>query len=570
MVDRAIQITREFVRIARLPRRTWDPDDSTFADQLTAAIKKPHGTMRLRPIQAQALYEASVCRGLVGAIAVGEGKTLISLLIPFVRNLRRPLLVTRANLVEKTKRERIELAYHWPIPNFIRIESYDWLAREKQADFFLRYQPDGVFFDECDALKNKKTAVASRYDRYLQTKIAADLNVETYVASGTLIHRSIKNAAHLIRWALKPANAPIPANWHEMEEWSEVLDERPNVKGHDILPGALLQLGPTNPMVDPYESARRAFQSRLVQTPGVVASREDKLGVSLIIQAVECSMSRATDEAFDFVRKYELPNGKEMNCAMSVHGIAREVALGFYYQWDPPPPVIWREALKSWCKAARKILSNNRRDLDTELQVVHAIDAGHYPEEKDALDAWRAIKHTFTPNTVPVWIDDSVIDFAANWAMQAPGIVWCEHVAFAERLAWKTGMSYYREAGCDRRGNPIESHDPARSLIASEASNYQGRNLQKWSRNLIVSVSSAGHRLEQQIGRTHRQGQKAPFVQVDVLVTCFEHVKAFEQSRKDASAQSQMLGKPMRLCYADIVFPTIDEITKRDSPRWRK
>jgi hypothetical protein len=572
-VVRVVQFTRELQRIVNLPRRVWEDDQSEqFALDLTAALRRPEGSMTLRPIQAAALFDAGTIGGLVGPIGVGEGKTLISGLAPKILNSRRPLLLTRAALVEKTKREFRELAYHWPIPNFIRIMSYELLGRTSHADALSLFSPDFIFADEAHKLKNPKAAVTKRVARYMAeapgTKFAA--------VSGTFTKRSLLDYAHLVRWALGELNAPMPMTFSELADWAEVIDEKtlsqkPSEKPIQI--GALAVLCTPQERAEPdtRTAARKGFERRFEETPGVVASDRTKLGCSLMIQGLEVDVKPITDDAFDLLRgTWTTPDGWPISDPMTLWRHARELALGFYYKWDPRPPDDWLSARKEWAALCREILTNNRRNLDSELQVVNATDQGHYPEAKPALDAWRRVKPLFTPNTVPVWIDDSVIDAAARWAMAGPGIIWTEHTAFAERLAWKTNLTYYGRKGLDKLGRDIEQHDPAEPLIASINSVGEGRNLQAWDRNLYTSCSSSGIQHEQTAGRTHRLGQRSDEVTIEIVITCLEHVMAFEQARRDARYEDPT-GRKHRLNFADIVFPTPEEIlSTRTGARWIK
>jgi len=527
--------------------------------------------MTLRPIQAMALLDAGTLGGLIGPIRVGGGKTLISLLIPYVMKARRPLLLTRANLIDKTKREMRELAKHWPIPNFIRIVSYELLGRANHAKLLDDYQPDLIVADECHRLKNLKAAVTRRVTRYMD-QVPATRFVGI---SGTIMKRSIRDYAHLMIWALKPINAPVPCSFSEVEDIGDAIDEKPNKGERQVLPGALLTLFCTPEErleKDQVAAARKGFGRRLIETPGIVAtSGEHDIGASCTIQALECAVSPKVDEAFRILRDtWTTPDGWPISDPMTLWRHARELAMGFYYRWDPRPPDWWIQPRKEWAQMCRYILGNNRRALDSELQVINAVDSGFYPEAKPILEAWRKVKTLFTPNTVPVWIDDSVIDTAARWAMAAPGIVWCEHVAFGERLAWKTNLVYYGRKGLDGRGRPIEGHDPATSLIASVRSSGEGRNLQAWNRNLVTSCFTSGTEAEQLIGRTFRPGQPADEVTVDVIVTAIEHILAFEQAKKDARAQEEKLNQAQILNFADIVFPGLEEIMSRSGPRWTK
>lgn len=569
---RAVQHTRELERVLRIPRRIWDDAEArAFAEQLTQALKKPQGGMSLRPIQALALYEAGTVGGLFGPIGVGQGKTLISLLAPFVLFSRRPLLLTRANLIEKTKRDWRALAPHWPIPNFIRIESYEKLGRAGHSQLLDQYAPDLIISDECHRLKNRKAAVTRRVSRYM------DHNPQTrFIAiSGTITRKSLLEWAHLIRWALK-VNAPIPGadHYRETEEWAEALDEKPT--GDNLVkPGALAFFcnAQERQDPDPLTAVRKAYRRRLVETPGVVATTDNLLGCSLTIQVAETDLGPAVSDAFRVLRsQWETPDGWPISDPMTLNRHARELALGFYYVWDPRPPVEWLEPRREWSKVCREILANNKRHLDSELQVIQAVDAGHYPQAVEALERWREVKPSFIPNTVPVWLDDSVIQFCARWMAQGPGLVWCEHRAFAIELARQTGIAYYAERGLDGGGRYVEDHPAGEPAILSVASNLEGRNLQtKWSRNLIVSPPANAQVLEQLLGRTHRSGQEADEVTADVICTVIEHAEAFDRAKRQAAYIEATTGQSQKLLYADVTFPSVEDILlTKSGPRWQK
>ena len=568
---RAVQHTRELQRVMAIPRRSWsDEEAGQFARELTDALRKPGGKMGLRPIQAVALYEAATFGGLFGPIRVGGGKTLISLLLPFVMGSRRPLLLTRASLIEKTKREVRELAHHWPIPNFVRIESYEKLGRVSHSTLLDVFRPDLIVADECHRVKNRKAAVTRRVSRYMhehpETQFAA--------ISGTITRKSLLEWAHVARWCLKN-QAPVPGehHWSELEEWSAALDEKGDE--NEVKPGALFFFCNEEERQDPdtLNGVRRAFRRRLVDTGGVVATTEGFLGASLSIQALETDMDPDVDAAFSKLRSsWFTPDDWPISDPMTLNRHARELALGFFYVWDPRPPRDWLDARKEWAATCRDILGDNRRNLDSELQVTQAVDAGHYPDAVRPLAAWRVIKPTFVPNTIPVWLDESALDLAATWAqVNGPGIVWCEHVAFAEKLAAKTGLAYYGERGQDRLGRAIEAHPADQSLIASVASNSEGRNLQKWSRNLITSCPASDQTLEQLLARTHRDGQAADEVTAEVILTCAEHAQALDHARRQARYIEASTGQAQKLVYADVTYPDLETIlATRSGARWIK
>ncbi len=128
-----VRRTLELERILALPRR--EPTaNAELVEGLTAVLKTPQGTQTLREVQALALHDIGVHRGGFLPVGVGEGKTLISLLAPYVLDAKRPLLLLPASLIEKTERERKLLSRHWRIHRDIRLVSYEMLGREQYAN----------------------------------------------------------------------------------------------------------------------------------------------------------------------------------------------------------------------------------------------------------------------------------------------------------------------------------------------------------------------------------------------------------------------------------------------------
>lgn len=553
----------ELRRIARLPRRLWDSYAEELADELTVILRAPGGTMRLRPIQAVALAEIGTVGGMFGPIRVGAGKTLVSLLAPECAFACRPLLLVPASLVGKTERDQAVLRAHWRLPEFVRIMSYEWLGRVQAAEALEDYRPDLIVCDEVHRLKNPRAAVTRRVRRYMsecpETKFVG--------MSGTVTKRSIKDYAHIIRWTHKPDAVPIP-RWHgDLELWADALDERKGqIRRAD--PGALRVL--CNEDEDrawdqePRRTARRAYRRRLVETPGVVATKETPIDASIRVRGVEPPVSKAIDEAFARLRyRWETPDGWPIADGLAMFRHARELALGFYYVWDPRPPAHWLEARRAWAAFVRNVLRHSRK-LDSELQVRNRFG------DADECRAWLAVREEFVPNTEPRWIDASVLRFATAWAHKHKGIVWTEHTCFGELLSKTSGIPYYGRKGLDERGNPIDVHSPGTPLIASIQSNSTGRNLQAWSSNLIASMPANGMQTEQLFGRTHRDGQDADEVLFDVLVSCAEHVGAFWQAVRDCEFVHDSTGSPQKLLVADVDMPTADSIAFRGGSRWDK
>jgi len=554
----AVRLNDEMRRIERLPRRSWSVEDAErLAAELTDALKTPNGKMALRPVQATALAEIGMRGGLFGIIRVGAGKTLISLLAPVVAEAERPALLIPAKLVGKTRRDLLALSVHWDIPE-PRIITYEWLGRAQAADALDDYAPDLIVADEAHKLKNKSAAVTRRVARYMK------VNPETkiVVMSGTITKRSLHDYVHLLRWALK-TDVPLPEGYNDLELWADALDERKGMLRRAD-PGALRvlcdaeedRMWPTNPR----EWARRAYRRRLTDTSGVVSTKETSVDASLVMTCVEPPSSPAIDAAFEHLRhNWETPDGWPLADAMQVYRHAREIALGFYYVWDPRPPRAWLDARKAWCSFVRETLSHSR-SLDSELQVKQ-----QHPNAPELL-AWNAVKDSFTPNTKPVWLCPSVLELCWQWLKQETGILWTEHTYFAERLAQMSGVRYYGAGNV----SDAEKHPADKPMIVSVHAGKEGLNLQTWNTNFVVSPPPNGEQWEQLLGRTHRDGQQADEVNFDVAGFSAEHVEAFWQARRDAEYVAASLGSPQKLLVADHDFPSVDDVALRGGGRWRK
>ncbi len=402
-------------RVSSLPRRRWsDVESADLASRLTSILRTPHGEQELFPIQAIALYEIGTIGGLLGPIKVGAGKTLITFLAPEVSSVIRPVLLIPANLMEKTTRDRRLYSYHWDLESIIRIMTYEWLGREQAADALNKYQPDMIICDESHKLKNEEAAVTARVARYMH----ANPNTKFVALSGTFTKRSLHDYARMARWALGDS-APVPHKWDKIELWADALDERKNQRRR-AHPGALKNLCNEEEnkiwLANPQLAARKAYQRRLVDTPGVVATQSKSISASIIINRIDPPKSPSIDAAFQVLRDdWETPDGHPLADAIEVYRHAREMALGFYYVWDPRPPIEWLIARKEWSVFSRRILARSTK-LDSQGQVALA-----YPEAEELL-AWQEIKPTFKPNTVARWLCDTPLKLAAEWLAKHKGL----------------------------------------------------------------------------------------------------------------------------------------------------
>jgi len=533
-----VQRTSEFARIEALPRRDWRDIDYTRIVNEEIAV----GDLRLWPIQCAALAEIALHRGAFLPIGVGQGKAFISLLAPVVLEAERPVLFVPAALRDQTLDHVLPLMRrHFRLHPRLRVIGYSELSLAKNSEMLERFEPDVVVLDECHAVKDKGTGRTRRLVRYFRE------HPETVCVamSGTVSSRSLKDFAHILQWCLKD-RAPLPRSWRELSVWADAIDEGVADDAR-AAPGALAVFCRDG------ENVRQGFRRRLVETPAVVASKEDDLGVSLRIQRLAVEVPENVRAALAKLRNtWETPNGDIVTEAVDLWRHARELALGFWYRWDPPAPREWMDARREWKKYVRETLKNNKRGLDTELQVWNECQAAdnrpvHFDCPKVWKD-WRDIKDTFKPRSIAEWVNDFALRYCGEW-MQEGGIVWTEQVAFGERLAKPrfSGRTYHGA------GDVSILTTTALVIIASISAHGQGKNLQRYSRNLITAPPSSGKVWEQLLGRTHRQGQTSDEVTVDVMLHAPELEAAFAQARSDAGYLEDALGNRQKLNYADIV-----------------
>ena len=581
---RVVRRTEDFRRIEVIPRR------STFVDlatPMTAWLKTPTGTMSLRREQAWGLAEAFESKGLFGVLGVGAGKSILTLLAPTVMEAQRPLLIIpAATRDEKTiKKDLPEIAKHWRLhPKFISamfdvearkdcILSYEELSRESQAEAFQRIQPDLIILDECHKAKNKKSAVWRRIERYFneypETKMIA--------VSGTITTKSLRDYAHIAKLCLKDSS-PLPHRWSDLEDWADALDEGIDEEQRPQ-PGAL------ELFCTPDESPRQGFRRRLLETRGVVATESPSAQASILISELPVKPPKVVEDAFAKMRSEWLtPGGDVIMTALELAAHLMELACGFYYRWVWPNDVVdqeWLDARKAWRKYVRETIKASgtarveHQVFDTEQQVASACAQGRLRPPLDEYNVWRGIRGRTKPETEPVWISDYLVDAAVAWLKKPhevgqAGLVWTEHRALLERLRPRVEALGLHAYGAGQHDVIYET----KSCVVSIDAHGEGKNLQTHhSRNLYLCPLPNAKTAEQSIGRTHRQGQKADEVTVELVMPSIEFWAAFEKARRQAHYIEATTGQQQRLNVADVTVFGEDEVLKRaktENPLWVK
>ncbi len=304
---------------------------------------------------------------------------------------------------------------------------------------------------------------------------------------------------------------------------------------------------------------RAAVGNRIFDTPGCVRRQTADVAASIYLSEFIPKRPEEVRKPIARLLKDKIaPNGDECVPA-DVWRHLRTLILGFAYIWDPAPPQSWLDARKRWKRFCRGVLEAGDSQYDTELQVANGCSRCKLPSQ--AWEAWMRVRDSFTPNSVAKWYSEDVIKELTSIVLHrydgSGTLIWVEHVAVGQKLSTMGRWPYYHAQGmCGRRY--IEDHDPVSGpAIVSIAANCEGRNLQAWSQNLIVTPPASGRVWEQLLGRTHRPGQLADEVHTDVVIGHPNVRDDIMQAYLDAEYVRDTTGQPQKLLLADGVLDVI-------------
>lgn len=535
----------EFMRINALPRRTLDLDN---VEDVTPLFAKS-GVLSFRPIQSVALIEAAKADGLFAAIGVGWGKTLIGLALPEALEAKKAVYLVQPDLKRQLVREAEQFyGKHFKLPlDRIHIVSYSELSSATKATILEDIEPDAIICDEAHCLRHKDSARTKRFLRYA----AEHPGCRYAFMSGTMTTRSIRDYAHLIELALRK-NSPLPRGYREINDWAGALDVRPQYR---MSPGVLSR------WCEEGETVREGFQRRLVETEGVVATQEGAIGTSLIVRKIVISVPEVIRKAMAQVNKTWTIGDNELEDATEKARALRQLASGFYYEWDWPNGEVdheWLEARTNWNREVREKLKYATEEMDSPLLLQRAAerfrvwDKAQRPRPKPAKawdsiywNEWRLVKDRPPPPTKAIWLDDFLVQKAVAWAkkQKQPAIIWYTSKTVGEKIAAAGRFPLYGAAT-----DASESKEPV--IVCSIKTQGTGKNLQHYSRNLIVELPPNGTTFEQLAGRTHRPGQEADEVVIEWFGHTAEVEDAMEKILDDAEYMEKTTGQRQKVLYA--------------------
>jgi hypothetical protein len=554
-----VQTSYELERILEIPRR---PSDFSLHEDQTDKYKRPEGTMRLWPIQSAILVEAARVNGILGPVGVGHGKTLASLLVGAAMNARMIVLLVPPQLRAQLLQHDIPmLNKHWKLPlDRMRVIAYSELSNARTADLLDTLAPDLIVSDECHNLRHPTAARTKRFLRYMKEHPEC-----RFVGlSGTITRRSLRDYQHLSELALRK-NSPLPNHHPTLMDWALALDVS---KKEPMPPGALLKLcspqelqeiGRAHGSFETQKPLRHAFRRRLVETSGVVATEESALGTSLVITGLRPLVPAEVQVAIEKLHRTWEIDDEELIDALSVARVGRQLSGGFFYRWVWPEgkkDYEWLEARKNWNKEVREILKRSKKGLDSPMLITNAILRGEF--ESHTWEAWAAVKGRYnpTPPTETIWISKFLVEKAIHWGRETchktqPGIIWYESDAFGREVAKMGDLPFFGPGtkASEELARVNAQHMPV--IVCSRMAHGTGKNLQQYCRNLFTAPSTGGVDWEQTIARTHRPGQEADDVFVDVYLHTDDMEAAYVSAVRDARYIEQTQGQKQKLLYAE-------------------
>lgn len=536
----------EMQRICTLPPAP-EPDD--------AWLEGLHiGTMRLNAQQRQALTCLRELRCLVAPLPVGYGKTLITALIPAALGVpgHRVALLLPPSMIDPFEREVERYDRHfrtegmgWPTPVSYGVLSTRTGVLEDMA-------PLVVIADEAHYLRSRESGRTRRVFRFLD----ANPDVVFVPLSGTLIRRTILDAAHLFTRALGPLS-PFPRSYTALAHldavtrlddgrgWATPTDQKA------VAP--LLTWGGVGPSCTDPEITRDVVRRRVESAPAVVAATAPSCPASLELRRLTPASPKVVKEALaELEASWCLPDGSAITDPMRLATCALQLSLGFYYRWVWPegePDIPWLNARTDYARELAAFLRRGARrlELDTPGAVEAAMADMRRAELPDTLLAAQAhwqqeAARREAPPTEAVWLCDDVLERAVRLAKTTDALVWCPWVAVMDRLE-ALGLEVCRPG--------VTPTGPRRPLAVSVASHGTGHNLQTWAHNLVLAPPSSASTWEQLLGRTHRQGQEADEVLVDVLTTTKAQRAALARAIESAEWNATTTGCVQKLLLAD-------------------
>ena len=572
---------------------------------------------RLYRTQASAVGAYEQVKGGFFPVGVGWGKTGICLMIAELAwraGLRKIVMLLPPNLVPGLIKRHVpewrrRVAFSVPMHfiagrgatarqaiaasgvNGLYVFPYSLLSATDAMQLLEGIGAQLYIADEVHKLRNPHSARTKRVLHFLDQP-----PVPQFVGmSGTVTDKKLGDYKHLIDRALRDGS-PLPRSGQMAFLWDQAVnaDARSPATLTRRVMAPLLNWARTNFPAEKFnadqtESYRRAFRRRLTTAPGVVATGDEEIGVSLCIENQEPERTAGYDELIELMRKvakdFETPQGEPIDHAIHCWKWLYELTTGLYLAlvWQTPEELakarkieLGRAAemlalarqhlgkLQAYHKLLREFFKSSPPGLDTPREVGRAISRGdRLPTE--LCEAWHAVKDADFEGrperySKPVRVCDYKMQHAVKWAREAKsGILWVYHQEVGNWLVEVLDAAGLNPLHCPAGADDLieEVGDPGREgkgdrlVVASLSAHGTGRNLQAFERQLYVQWPRSAALAEQSLGRTHRNGQMAEEL---IVHTCFlpdfDHVNR-AACLNDGIYVQQSLGQRQKIVTCD-------------------
>ena len=484
-------------RITHLPIRESISDKELEDFNLKHVLVKAYKNgFRFHRPQAEAILEYEKFGGVFGPIGVGQGKTLITLMIAekawrkghkkivillppevysqlvivdipdarTITTLSVPFVYLGGNTeAQRTHKSRSNKPACYIIP-------YSVLSCRDGNSVLTSINPRTVIADEAHRIARPSAARTKRF-----TIWAGDAKPEFIPLSGSITRKSVRDYHHLMVMAIG-SNSPLPLSVMVARDWGKTIDAKGFFEEETATPLKPLLHWARASFLDKHklfsfdqDGFRKAYQFRLRTCPGVVATSEDDISTSLIFRNFDSRPHEGPElqELIDQVEKeWIAPNGDEIDYALHKWKWLYELSAGFYYNlfWPSAEYVSkkfsvstdeadyklsdakalhkakqqYNKIFRDWSKTPRC-----KPGLDTPWLVANnmskagPVDVGHR-----LYSAWSAVKELELPDlperlSEPVLVDHyklrGVVDIVKAWREPA-GIVWYHHRAIGDYL----------------------------------------------------------------------------------------------------------------------------------------
>ena len=349
-------MTQEIERVVMMPI-SHEPTEEEI--DLVSNWYFPDGEFRMFPEQVKAMIDFDQYGSLFAPVAVGRGKTLISVLCANDARTKfgkkKILLLSPSHLVGQLrtielpkyrKHTSINVPFFWLAQMTAKkrmleaksnqagcyVLSYNNLSGKEGAEMLLAIQPDIVIGDEIHRVLSTVSARGRRFREMLKL-----YSPSLVCLSGTMTQKSPKDY-HLAATHALQERCFLPRPASQNEEWSKIIDsnaenadqypqgQAPQAKGIEKLVSWYNEQFPEKVTKD-FVGVREAFKKRMHTTPGVVASKADTLGTSLCVSNIPITKKeRESRPGWEQLQKlinnlvnlWQAPNGDELEHAMHI------------------------------------------------------------------------------------------------------------------------------------------------------------------------------------------------------------------------------------------------------------